>query len=114
MNEYSSNTSKYCVAEVDLKYTKEIHELHNNYTLAPDKMEIKAKMLLKYQAIIADLFNIPIGNVKKLVTNVFDKEKYQSQWLKTYVEFNTQKTIETEKNGDKDEKGLYKLINNAF
>ena len=25
---------------------------------------------------IADLYNIPIGNVKKLVHNFFDKEKY--------------------------------------
>ena len=25
---------------------------------------------------IADLYNIPIGNVKKLVPNFFDKEKY--------------------------------------
>ena len=33
--------------------------------------------------------------------------------LKQYVEFNTQKRIETEKNGEKDGKALYKLINNA-
>ena len=28
-----------------------------------------------YQLKIADLYNIPIGNVKKLVRNPFDKEK---------------------------------------
>ena len=37
----------------------------------------------------------------------------QFQWLKQYVEFNTQKRIEAEKNGDKDGKALYKLMNNA-
>ena len=37
----------------------------------------------------------------------------QSQWLKPYVEFNTQKRIEAEKNGDKDGKTLYKLMSNA-
>ena len=37
----------------------------------------------------------------------------QSQWLKQYVEFNTQKKIEAEKNGDKDGKVLYKLMNNV-
>ena len=37
----------------------------------------------------------------------------QSQWLKQYVEFNTQKRIEAEKNGGKDGKALYKLMNNA-
>ena len=74
------------------------------------------------------------------MTNFFDKEKYaihyenlqlclrlglklkkiyrvfefkQSQWLKQYVEFNTQKKTEAEKNGDKDGKALDKLMNNA-
>ena len=31
----------------------------------------------------------------------------QSQWVETYVEFNTQKTIEADKNGDKYGKALY-------
>ena len=31
-------------------------------------------MLSDYQLKIADLHNIPIGNVKKLVPNVFDKK----------------------------------------
>ena len=33
-------------------------------------------MLPDYQLKIADLYNIPIDNVKKLVPNLFDKEKY--------------------------------------
>ena len=37
----------------------------------------------------------------------------QSQWLKQYIEINTQKRIEAEKIGDKDGKGLCKLMNNA-
>ena len=38
----------------------------------------------------------------------------QSQWLKPYNEFNTQKRIKTEKNNYKDRKALYKLMNNAI
>ena len=38
----------------------------------------------------------------------------QSQWLKPYIEFDTQKRIEAEKNNDKDGKTLYKLMNNAI
>ena len=38
-------------------------------------------------------------------------ELNQSQWLKLYVEFNTEKRIEAEKNGDKD--GKVRLMNNA-
>ena len=37
----------------------------------------------------------------------------QSQWLKQYVESNTQKRIEAEKHDNKDRKALYKLMNNA-
>ena len=33
-------------------------------------------MLSEYQQKIADLYNIPIGNIQKLVSNFFDKEKY--------------------------------------
>ena len=53
---------------VDLEYPKELRELDNDYPLAPDKTEIKREMLSEYQ------LNIPIGNVKKLVPNSFDKK----------------------------------------
>ena len=33
-------------------------------------------MLSENQLKISDLYNIPIGNVKKLVPDFFDKEKY--------------------------------------
>ena len=33
-------------------------------------------MLSEYQLKIADLYNITISNVNKLVPNIFDKEKY--------------------------------------
>ena len=41
-----------------------------------NKYTIKRKMLSDYQLKIADLYNIPIANVEKLVPNFFDKEKY--------------------------------------
>ena len=79
-----------------------------------------------YQLKIVDFYCIPIVKVKKLVP-IFDEEKYvlhykilqlktrinikkinrvlkfsESQWLKPSIELNTQKRMETEKNGDKD------------
>ena len=95
-------------------------------------------MLSKYQLKIADFLNFPIHTVYKFVPNCFDKEKYalhyqnmqryvrlglklktihhvlefsQSQWLKLYVEFNTQKGAE--KNGGKDGKGSHELMKSA-
>ena len=75
LNKYTNNSLKGCVLEVDLEYPKELHELHKDYPLAPDKIEIKREMLSEYQLNIANLCNIPIGNVKKIVLNLFDKEK---------------------------------------
>ena len=75
LNKYTSNSLKGCVLEVDLEYTKELWELHNNYPLVPDKIEIKREILSDYQLKFDDLYNIPIGNVKKLVLNFFDKKK---------------------------------------
>ena len=81
MNKYTSNSSKGRVLEVDLKYPKELRELHNDYPLAPDKIEIKREMWSNCQLKIADLYNISIGNVKKLVPYFFDKgKKCDSLW----------------------------------
>ena len=38
----------------------------------------------------------------------------QSQWLKPYIEFNSQKKNRSRKNNGKDGKALHKLINNAI
>ena len=51
-------------------------ELCNAYPSARDKIEIKIEILSDYQLHIADLYSILIGNVTKLVSNIFDKEKY--------------------------------------
>ena len=61
---------------MDLEYPKELWELHNHYPLAPSKTEIKWEMLSDCQFKIADLYNIPIDNVEKLVPKFFDKENY--------------------------------------
>ena len=46
LNKYSSNNSKGCVLKVDLEYPKELRKLHNDYPLAPDKIEMKNKCCL--------------------------------------------------------------------
>ena len=74
LNKYTSNNSKGCVLEFDLEYPKELHELYNDYPLATDKIEIKREMLSEYQLKIADLFNISVANIKKLVPNFLIKK----------------------------------------
>ena len=58
LNKYTSNSSKGCVLEVDLEYPKELRELHNDYPLALDKIEIKGEMLPEYQLKTVGLYNI--------------------------------------------------------
>ena len=76
---------------------------------------------------IADFYNVPISNVKKLVLNFFDKGKYVLQYenLQLYLRLglklkNIQRALEfnqsknkSRKTQDKDDKALYKLINNV-
>ena len=99
MNKYTNNSSKRYVLDVHLKYPKELRKLHSDYVLALHKTAIKREMLYGYQLKIAVLYNISVGNVKKLVPNFLDKEKDVNRSRK--------------KNDVKDEKALYKLMNNA-
>ena len=50
--------------------------MRNDDSLAPYKIEIKEKTFSSYQLKMADLDNVPIGNLKKLATNFFDKKEY--------------------------------------
>ena len=53
VNSISENSSNGYILEVDLEYPDELHELHNNYPLAPEKLEIANDMLSKYCSDIA-------------------------------------------------------------
>ena len=47
-HKYSSNSSEGCLLEVYFEYAKELSELHNDFALAPDKIEIKTEMPFSY------------------------------------------------------------------
>ena len=57
-----------CILEVDLEYPRELRVLHNDFPLAPERLQI--------------------GNVEKLIPNLWDKEKYvvHHKNLKLYLE----------------------------
>ena len=50
--------------EVDLEYHDKLHELPNDYPLAPRKPTVSSHMLSKYCRKIADKYEIKVGNVK--------------------------------------------------
>ena len=61
------------ILEVDLKYPKELHKLHNDYPLAPEKL---TDILSNYCKSIADKYEIKVGDVKKFIPNLGNKTKY--------------------------------------
>ena len=108
------------ILEIDIEYSTELHDIHNDYPLAPEKIEISSDMLSKYCSDIANKYGIKVGGVKKIVPNLRDKVKYivhyrylqlysklgiklikvhrilkfkLSDWLKEYIEFNTEKNF---------------------
>ena len=52
--------------EVDLKYSDELHELHNDYPLARGKLPVSSDTLSKCKK-IADKQKIKVGDVKRLI-----------------------------------------------
>ena len=54
---------------------------------------MKREILSEYQSKIANLYILPIANVKKLVRNFFDKEKYVIHYknLKLYDRMKTKR-----------------------
>ena len=87
LNKYTSNRSKWCVFKVDFGYPKELRELHKDFVLVPDKIELeKKKMLFQYQLKIVNSYNIPIGNNKNLVPNfLIRKNMCLNENLQLYV-----------------------------
>ena len=64
------------ILEVDLEYPDELYELHNDYSLDPEKLEISNDMLSKYCRDIAKKYGVKVDGVNKLVPNLGNKSKY--------------------------------------
>ena len=48
------------ILEVDLEYPSELHDLHNDYPLAPEKLEISQNMSSKYFSNVSSKYGIKI------------------------------------------------------
>ena len=76
VNAVSENSSLGYILNADLKYPDELHSLHNDYALAPEKLPIPYDMLSDYCKKIAGEYEIKVCNVQKLIPNLGDKTNY--------------------------------------
>nr|DAC81289.1 TPA_asm: PolB [Corynactis coral adintovirus] len=137
LTKYTEDSEKGLVMEVDLEYPEELHDLHNDYPLGPEKVKVTRNMLSEYCENIAEKYGIAAGLVHKLIPTLNNKEKYvlhyrnlqlytdlglkttkihrvlefnQSPWLKQYIDFNTEKRKSARNAFEKD---FFKLMNNS-
>ena len=109
--------SQPCILEVDLEYPEHLHNLHNDYPLASER--------------------VTVNKVEKLIPNLNDKTKYvihhetlklylslglkltkihrgitfeESAWLKPYIDLNTDLRAKATNDFEKD---FFKLMNNS-
>ena len=135
--QYNEDSNKGLLIEVDLEYSKELHDLHNDYPVAAERVCVNKDMLSEYCKTIATKYNISAGLVHKLIPTLSNKEKYvlhyrnlqlyldlglkinkvhrvlefnQSPWLKEYISFNTIKRTQAKNAFEKD---FFKLMNNS-
>ena len=76
VNSINEKSSTGYFFEVDLKYPKNLHELHNDYPLAPENFAASSDMLSKYYKEIADRYKIKVGDIKKLIPSLSNKTEY--------------------------------------
>ena len=125
--------------EADLEYPDELHNLHNDYPLAPEKFAASSDILSKYCKEIADMYKIKVGDVKILIPNLDNRTEYvlhyrnhqlylslgmrltkiqrvlkfkQSDWMKKYIDFDTEKRKNAVNDFDKD--FLKLMINSVY
>ena len=57
---YEEDSKKGLISGVDLEYTKELHDMHNGYPLAPEKIKVVKEMLSPYFNSIREKFNVSL------------------------------------------------------
>ena len=76
LSKYTDDYKKGMILEVDLEHPQELHDLHNDYPLASERIKVTKEMLSNYCKTIRNKYNISIGQVHKLVPTLSKKEKY--------------------------------------
>jgi len=115
--EFSDQDGKGCILEVDLEYPKELHDLHNDYPLAPERL-----MVNKVEKLIPNLNNTKryvlhyhnltqCREMKLKITKIHQGISFcEAAWMKPYIDLNTRLRAKAQNEFEKD---FLKLMNNS-
>ena len=136
ITEHPADSREGFILEVDLEYPGELHNVHNTYPLAPERMVVKKEWMSEYQHELLDA-GVASSEVEKLVPNLYNKNSYvlhyrnlqlylslgmkltkvrralrfqQSCWMEPYIRLNTELRKKATSGFEKD---LFKLMNNS-
>ena len=117
VNSYNKNSDKGYILEVHVDYPSKLHKLHSDMPFLPERM-----ILDKTKKLVCNLHDkknyvVHIGVLKQALDHELKLRKVhrviefnQKEWLKEYIDVNT----ELRKNAANDfEKDFFKLMNNA-
>ena len=106
-----------CILEVDLEYPKSLHDLHNDYPLAPEQIVVNKTSKLIPNLGDKKRYVLHYENLKQYLklglklTHIHRGIKFkESPWLEKYISLNTKLRTEAKNEFEKD---FFKLMNNA-
>ena len=114
---YNESDNKGYIFEVDVRYSKRLHDLHSDLLFLPERMEIN-----KSKKLICNLSNkkkyiIRVNSLKQALNHGLELKKIhrviefnQKEWLKPYIDMNTELRKDAKNDFEKD---LFKLMNNS-
>ena len=107
-----------CILVVDLEYPENLHDLHNDYPFCPERLKCKngveklfpnLRNKTKYVIHYKNLIQCLKAGLK--LKKIHDGIKFiESEWMKPYIEMNTNLRTQAKNNFEKD---FYKLMNNS-
>ena len=117
VNEVETWEKHSCILEVDLEYPKSLHNLHSDYPLAPEQIEVNKVLKLIPNLGDKKRYILHYENLKQYLslglklTNIHRGIKFEErQWLEKYIALNTDlRTVAKEEF----EKDFFKLMNNS-
>ena len=106
-----------CILEVDLDYPEHLHDMHSDYPLAPERMIINGVEKLVPNLNNKKNYVIHYENLKQYeklglkLTKIHRGIKFEErEWLKEYIDLNTNLRTKAKNDFEKD---FFKLMNNS-